>query len=179
MEVLKLLLPLLLVALLPYTTAEPPDKLLCLPTNWDYAWSKVGNVWFARTHERGEWYSMAELCQNIEPGRSSIASVRSPEEQAHIVKGLPDEAWWLGGIRLGGHKWYWTSMKKYKIMFTPLTYKNWHAGEPSTPKFDHCLHMHTAGLGRKWNDISCIHRFRAICEIRCPDRNMRPPMKKK
>merc|ERR1719378_1770369 len=154
---------LLLISAKQSLTAKP-----CLPSNWNYAWSKVGDVWFAQTHEKGEFYNMVKKCQNIDPGQSSIASIRSSDEQRHIVEGLPDEDWWIGGVRLGGYKWFWAEMINNKVTFTSMNYKNWYAGEPSSPEFDHCVHLQVEAMQRKWNDVNCAaNRFRAICEIRC------------
>ena len=149
----------------------------CMPTNWNYAWSKVGNVWFTRTRERGDWQTMAEKCQNIEPGRSSMASIRSPAEQRNVVTNLPDEDWWIGGVRLGGPKWYWASLMKNKMTVTPMQYTNWDLGEPNNYRHEYCMHMYGTIVLRKWNDINCLgNYFRAICEIRCTDKSLPPEL---
>ena len=52
MQTILPLLSLITISILP--TVVVSDENLCLPTNWNYAWSRVGDVWFTRTREKGK-----------------------------------------------------------------------------------------------------------------------------
>ena len=150
----------------------------CFPTNWNYAWSKVGNVWFTRTRGSGNWYTMMRRCQDIDLGQSSIASIRSRREQLHVTHAhcalLPHENWWIGGFRFGGRKWIWTSMINDKITTSPIKYENWDPNQPYSRKYDHCALLQSKRKDplRKWRNVNCMtFQFRALCEIRCKKSN--------
>merc|ERR1712179_410997 len=74
----------------------------CFPTHWSSPWSKVGSVWYTLLQGPGTWHKMEQMCRSIEPGRSTLASIKTVYEQAHLTKIMKNsrlEAW-LGGARL-------------------------------------------------------------------------------
>merc|ERR1712226_798817 len=98
------LLFILLIGFIPILRGFPYSTS-CIPHNWNYPWTKVGNTWFTRSHNSGIWQYVADECSKIEPGRSSIASILTSDEQSNIEIDLPDEHWWIGGVQIGSNKW--------------------------------------------------------------------------
>jgi len=136
--------------------AEPE----CLTLNSNYEWSKAENgVYFTITSGKGNWQDMAMECQKIQPGKSSIASIRSEAEQKTAFGGH----YWIGGVRVGGTNWFWW---RYTVMETTpveMVYTNWHDGEPNNA--DNAEYCAESNEG-KWNDVQCSNRIQALCEIR-------------
>merc|ERR1712159_414482 len=113
---------------------------------------------------------MVDECKGIEPGRTSIASIRSPAEQKSVCIDFPGGYWWLGGVQIGNSNWYWFSDTSLEMTITPIrntSYTNWKEWEPNNPKTEHCLMMYGVNESYQWNDARCTETFRALCELRC------------
>ena len=112
---------------------------------------------------------MARECMNIEPNRTSIASIRSAEEQSNVLIEIPDEKFWTGGVQIGDKLWYWYSYKSNSRSFVGIKevgYTHWYKGEPNNP-LETCLELQIKEYSHTWNDVQCMNKQRAICELRC------------
>ena len=143
----------------------------CVPRNWRYAWSREGNAWFTRARGHGDFDSMMEACKEIEPGRTTLASILTMREQRNVVLDLPDGGWWLGGVRIGWKRWHWMSDRtSFGIRMVGLNvsgFINWGAGQPTGNLGETCLGIRTIAYNRKWGNYNCNFKFRAICQLRC------------
>ena len=102
MRVLQLLLPLSVFSL----AAASPNYT---PKNWNYSWTLVGNVWFARLETKRTWPEQMEKCQSLEDGKSSIATIASGVEQREVYYRLArHNTVYIGTFEIGSSgNWYW------------------------------------------------------------------------
>merc|ERR1712179_670255 len=106
----------------------------CTPTNWDHSWFKAGNVWYTETQRKGSWQQMMMSCQQIESGRSSIATIRSKNERRQIEKSsLSKTKRWIGGVRIAQSLWYWFHYTGQDASIIPIEKFFWEKGGPSSP----------------------------------------------
>ena len=70
---------------------------------------------------------------------------------------LGDSPAWLGKNYLDGKdSWVWSDGSSW-------VYTNWDMHEPNSLDGEHCLEI-DGPSGRKWNDVSCNRKVKAICE---------------
>ena len=113
-------------------------------------------------------------CKNIEDGtqnegKTTLASIRSKEEQDAIAADLSNHAYWLGGVQIGPREVYWFSNTKLKLGIIAMNYTNWHSGEPEEKDEYSCIGMgnslHGHG-GTTWYNYGCHSSCRGLCELR-------------
>ena len=108
-------------------------------------------------------------CANIERGRSSIASLRSDLEQNEVTKRLGSSDSWIGAVEIGtsGHWFWWSSCSVGGP--SEITKAYWALGEPSNSgQNEGCAVIGwSGGKHKKWVDLSCQNKVKAICELRC------------
>lgn len=79
----------------------------CIPQDWSVSWSKVGTTWYANIQKHATWHRQEEKCRNLEPGRSSLASIRSQAEQDHLKQLLGGQVHYIGGVRVANDWIFW------------------------------------------------------------------------
>ena len=142
---------------------------VCVPTNWNYSWTKVGNVWFTRSKQVGTWDQMITVCEGIENGRTNMAAVNTDEEKKHLVSTFQPKTgywWWISGSRIGATKWFWYKSIGGKHVINEMKKTFWVSGHPRNYKYnDDCIRMYR--YSGEWVDFACIWSLPAICELRC------------
>ena len=139
----------------------------CSPNNWSFSWFKAGNTWFTETKCKGSWQQMMMVCAQIEPGRTSIASVRNEEEQKQIEQSslLPTKRW-IAGVRIAQSLWYWYKYNGRGSSIIPIKQFRWGRNEPSASSASQvCIKLMANKKG--WTDELCHSVGTALCEIRC------------
>jgi len=142
-----------------------PDK--CTPNNWNFSWFKAGNVWYTETKCRGSWQQMMMQCTEIEPGRSTIATVRTKEERIQISQSsLTSTKRWIGGVRIAQSLWYWFHYTGQDASIIPIEKFFWAKGGPSSTSTKQvCTKLKSNK--KCWSDDLCHTVSPALCEIRC------------
>lgn len=142
-------------------------NIKCFPTNWDFSWFKAGDTWFTETKCKGTWQQMMMVCSQIEPGKSSIATVRSSLERLQIEKSsLAPVKRWIGGVRIAQSLWYWFLYNGHRSDITPINHFFWGKSEPNASSASQvCIKL--AENKRFWKDELCHSVNSALCEIRC------------
>lgn len=139
----------------------------CAPTNWNHSWFKAGTTWYTETKCKGSWQQMMMQCTEIEPGRSTIASVRTKEERQQIAQSsLSPQKRWIGGVRIAQSLWYWFRYKGQHSSIQPIKKFFWGKHQPSASSSSQvCVKI---GENKKcWIDELCHSVATALCEIRC------------
>ena len=156
----------MLFAIVLYTYVESVHSQ-CFPKNWSTSWSHIDNVWFTHlsVSTTGIWSEMAAKCSEIEPGRTTIASVRSDREAEHLQKSnIRGQDWYIGGIRLA-RKWYWFGANKNGSI-TQIQQTNFSITYPHRRTLDiYCARFLPDNM--KWYETKCGERYSALCELRC------------
>ena len=136
-----------------------------------YKWFEGGpNVWYLASDRASRWYKVAKDCVEVEPGFTSIATVRSQEELQKLQEHLPsNRKYWLGGIRLGLPVWHWYTDTGRGISLKTIKHFFWKRGEPnSVARIKKCLVLDGQD---GWADRFCWIAFPGLCEYRCVDPN--------
>uniref|UniRef100_A0A7M5VFB6 C-type lectin domain-containing protein n=1 Tax=Clytia hemisphaerica TaxID=252671 RepID=A0A7M5VFB6_9CNID len=135
----------------------------CIPSNWNYAWVKVGKAWFTQLKVARTWLGQVEMCKKVDPSRkSSIGTLRNKEENLKVQKTFPGPTW-IGGFEIETTgQWFWWGTNTNKITNT-----FWASGEPDNRGGNEACIMYDWRLGAGWTDIACTSVYMAICEIRC------------
>merc|ERR1712142_1051364 len=129
---------------------------------------------------------MVKVCHDIEPGRTSMAIIRTGEEQKHLaerVKGTTHYSTWLSGgqyhVEEGTIPKNFMWLRKMigrsgrpSYFVEPLTVTYYRDGYPKGGKGDarwNCLSMYPSADSEngKWYNTECTHLLPAICELRC------------
>jgi len=135
----------------------------CMPTNWNYAWFKVGKTWFTKIDVARPWLEQIKECKKIE-AKSVIGTIRTKDESTMVHSKFP-ELLLLGAFEIKATgQWFWWN----GVGGSPEQIKNfyWASGEPSNDRgIEGCLMTGYSGGG--WNDVSCLAKWKALCEIRC------------
>ena len=132
----------------------------CVPTNWNYPWMKVGDHWFTRLDTARPWHEQMVECGKLEPGRSSIGSIQTPEG-LQIISHRFGPNMWIGGFEIAGTgKWYWWNRGQVKMVTNPF----WGKSEPDGKAGKAgCLHLYAG----RFQDGNCLSPIKALCELRC------------
>lgn len=139
----------------------------CTPTNWSYSWFKAGAAWYTETRCKGSWQQMMMQCAKIEPGRSTIATIRSEFERKRIEQSsLLGDKRWTGGIRIAQNLWYWYKYNGKPAVILPIKKFFWGKDEPSASSASQvCIKL--MENKRQWTDELCHSVGTALCELRC------------
>ena len=152
-------------------TSSWASNIQCVPTNWNYSWRFNDGTWYTRTHHLGNWNDAVNECKNIERSRTSIASIRTKNEQRFIERERIEVDHWVGGIQLGYKRWVWFTDKDFSMSVTPMGYTNWYTNRPDYPTGSYCMAIESSNTGYKpftWNDYKCYLTSKAgLCELRC------------
>ena len=147
---------------------EPKYNSTCRPKSYPtYPWFRAGeNVWYLESSHASRWFRVAMDCIHVEPGRSTIATVRSDSELEALHEKLPSASQlWLGGIRLGLPVWHWYTNKGDGGSLKTIKKFFWKQGEPNGAKrIKKCLLLDGQD---GWADRFCWIAFRGLCEFRC------------
>lgn len=140
----------------------------CTPDKFGPNWKRVGDVWYAYIYGNGTWYEMDEACRRLEPGRSTLASIRSLREQQFLRKDIYPTKYsaWLSGTRVAGKWFLWYLNNSKWIQMEKITAEYWDSHEPDNKdNNEDCINMYR--VNGKWYDNRCTNRYSAYCEIRC------------
>ena len=140
----------------------------CTPNNWNFSWFKAGSVWYTETKCRGSWQQMMMQCTEIEPGRSTIATVRNKDERATIQQSslTAGTKRWIGGVRIAQSLWYWFHYTGQDASIIPIEKFFWSKGaSTSTSTKQVCTKLN--GNKKCWGEELCHTVAPALCEIRC------------
>ena len=89
-----------------------------------------------------------------------LASVRSAAENALLVTAAAGNKVWIGGTDAASDgTWVWSPSD------SPLSYTNWHPGEPNNEYNQDCLLFNFDAFG-KWDDNYCTLKFIRISRDR-------------
>ena len=135
----------------------------CFPENWSHAWLRVGNVWYTKLDTPRSWLEQVKKCKELEPGRSTIGSIQSKQEQDTVTKRFPTV--WLGGFEIvNTGQWFWWGAGEPK----PIQQTYWRGREPNDYNGqESCIVAnYVAGKGG-WDDNMCQLKRKALCELRC------------
>ncbi|XP_066935279.1 type-2 ice-structuring protein-like [Clytia hemisphaerica] len=150
---------LLLISLIGVTLSQS-----CIPSNWNYAWVKVGKAWFTQLKVSRTWLQQVEMCKKVEPAHmSTIGTLRNKEENSKIQTTFTGPTW-IGGFEVGSTgQWFWWGANINKITTT-----FWASGEPSDSSGPNegCM-MYGYRPGRSWDDDMCSALYMGLCEFRC------------
>ena len=157
------------MVILPFVDTSAEE---CIPQSWSHPWTKVGNTWYTKIAEPAIWDDSVTLCENVERGRTSIASVETEEEKKHLIgtfSSTDHRWWWIGGIRIGSNQWYWYKRVGGKAVISDLRKTYWVSGAPRDQKRNlHCILVEIPD--GKWWDANCEYVRGVggvICELRC------------
>ena len=86
-----------------------------------------------------------------------LAFIQTEEENSFVYGLSKSESVWLGGNDVQNEgTWSWTDG-------SPLTYINWHSGEPNNKDCkEHCLIQRSP---LKWIDVVCDAKFKSVCKF--------------
>ena len=95
-----------------------------------------------------------------------LATVQSAAQNALLLTAAAGNEVWIGGTDAASEgAWVWSPSN------TPLSYTNWHSGEPNNVNGgEHCLmfNYHTpwngAGHRGTWNDGRCTTKLKYVCQ---------------
>merc|ERR1712126_570462 len=103
-----------------------------MPTNWKHPWTRVGKVWYTFLLGPGTWHQMEKECRQVEPGRTTLASIKSVAEQKHLenMYKLNKGNIWMAGVRVASKTFYWYKNLGGSIKLEPLTIQHWDKDQP-------------------------------------------------
>jgi len=163
---IKILFALLLVIFgisLAYGRPGKPCKCSPSKSTSSYHWRKFGDVWYTQISSN-TWANQMRRCAALEPGLSSLASVRTEKERVFVKTKFTSNVW-LGGFELETtNEWYWwTAGVPERITST-----FWYTGQPGNSGSKQACITGNYSSKKQWDDQYCTSRHYAICEIRCP-----------
>ena len=110
-------------------------------------------------NEALSWSDASAAC--LEAGLQ-LASVRSAAENALLVTAAAGNKVWIGGTDAASDgTWVWSPSD------SPLSYTNWHPGEPNNEYNQDCLLFNFDAFG-KWDDNYCTLKFKYVCQVPPP-----------
>ena len=99
-------------------------------------------------------------CQLLQPGKSTLASIRTVKEQETLVTVFGGG--WISGEKSSSGKWFWRSLNGP----VEITQFFWEEGMPSFS--GSCMGLTSDNTGTSgWEDWMCPTMMTAICEMRC------------
>jgi len=134
----------------------------CYPEDFSKPWVRVEGVWYTRLPVAVTWYDAEERCRSIEPGRSTLASIRYPREQNRLMQDVGHYGdHWTGAVRVADKLIYWfKNIKNIKVL-EDLTMTHWKPGQPDG---NQCVVFHSDG---NWEAHYCTNNNFPLCELRC------------
>merc|ERR1711962_434101 len=132
----------------------------------DIKFQSVKNVWYTILKTPKTWQEKEKECRGVEPGRTTLASIKSGAEQIHLrnlIKG--EQHMWIGGVRVAENMIYWYKNKGASIQLETLNVKFFHKNEPCCIE-QTCLQMYS-DMNGEWDDDFCHNHKPALCELRC------------
>ena len=128
----------------------------CVPPHSDYTWSSMGNLHYTITFRNVEWKNAQSACNEIQPGKATIAHAKSEIEWQFIKKVLAPG-------------WYWFKNQNISILEKDIRYFNYGQKARVTRRNianENCLiYVHR---GETNTDMFCgFFWARVLCEVRC------------
>ena len=93
-----------------------------------------------------------------------LASVQTAAENALLLTAAAGNAVWIGGTDAASEgTWVWSPSS------TPLSYTNWHPGQPSNSGGNqNCLSFNWGSPAGKWDDDQCWPKRKYVCQTPPP-----------